>query len=111
MCLFLNPAILLVNLLHNNKNNDGVSYNDMEKYCDRIKYRFAVEKDLGIDFVSFGLYDENINYYIQQFPYVFCHINNKYYKGMEFTDYIYNKINSMVDNKYLQVLKETAVCN
>lgn len=84
MCLYVGTDVVLANLLRYCSNSAmGISFSDIEKYCERIKNEIN-SLDNGTKYISFQIYDRSLENTINIHSKHFKKINKKYYKGLDF---------------------------
>lgn len=100
MCIFIDSEIVLLNLLSGDHNDFGVDYQDLRRYCDKIKA--ALFKDENIKCVSFQISKQSLENDVLDYPSLFQIRMGRFYKGSEYDPNIFNRRNSQKINRILR---------
>ncbi len=106
MCMFIDPEVVLANLLYYDPNGDnGVTYSDIERYCRRIKQKLAEDKEMKINCVSFQMNERSLSNDITSYPTIFRKSFGRFYKG---SDFHLSRFDQRTDDKLKIILAKTA---
>lgn len=83
MCTYIGSDVVLANLLYYSKEKNGVTFSDIENYCQRIKSAIAKLDTSHTQFVSFQINDASLAGDLKTYPKLFKHFSGKYYMGSE----------------------------
>lgn len=84
MCMFIDSEVLLANLLHYRNGDNGVSYGEIENYCNDLKNCLIEDPHGNIHCISFQISFQTLREKVLRYPACFKLLSGKYYKGEDF---------------------------
>lgn len=81
MCYYIGSDVVLANLLYyrSSAQDKGVSFPEIEKYCEAIKLQLLKSGRNKTDYISFGINRDELNNDVEMYPDEFRKFQNRYY--------------------------------
>ena len=85
MALFFStPVILTYALLAKDPGNEGVTYQDIRQYCDRLKAAYFETRRDEHACLGFNISKDDLMRCVREYGTTFWHFDGRYYKGIFF---------------------------
>lgn len=102
MCIFIDPEVVLLNLLRYDHDDSGVGYRDLRAYCDRVRQALFEAEDRNVKCVSFQICKPSLDNVVMKYPMLFQACMGRYYKGSQFDPHAFDGRNSRKINRILK---------
>ena len=100
--VFVDPEVILLNALRCDVENNGIEYQDIRNYCERVKKMlFAIGKE-EINCVSFRISKNSLEAVVDTYPKLFRYFGGRYYRGVGYDPNFFDMRNTKEFNVFLK---------
>lgn len=82
--IFRTPVILTYALLAKDPGDEGITYQDIRQYCDRLKAAYFETRKDGHACLGFDISKDDLMRCVGEYEQQFWHFDGRYYKGVFF---------------------------
>lgn len=87
MYMCIDCDIILANLLlYSKKAYYGISFNDIEDYCNKLQVALLENDKIKLKSISFQIYSQDVDFCLRKYPMYFNWFSGRFYKGYHLVD-------------------------